>query len=82
MPRKSNDLKDLLARYRQIKISVIGKKSGVTADAVLPRKHPDQPRVERRRSMLRARATRKDSRSSLLVMGWYGTASKRLRGCQ
>ncbi len=30
MPRKSNDLKDRLARYRQIKLSVIGRKSGKT----------------------------------------------------
>jgi deazaflavin-dependent oxidoreductase (nitroreductase family) len=30
MPRKSNDLKDRLTRYRQIKISVIGRKSGKT----------------------------------------------------
>jgi deazaflavin-dependent oxidoreductase (nitroreductase family) len=28
MPRKSNNLKDRLARYRQIKLSVIGRKSG------------------------------------------------------
>jgi deazaflavin-dependent oxidoreductase (nitroreductase family) len=30
MTRKNNDLKDRLARYRQIKISVIGRKSGKT----------------------------------------------------
>ena len=30
MPRKNNDLKDRLARYRQIKLSVIGRKSGRT----------------------------------------------------
>jgi hypothetical protein len=30
MPRKNNDLKDRLARYRQIKISVIGRNSGQT----------------------------------------------------
>ena len=30
MPRKSNNLKDRLARYRQIKLSVIGRKSGKT----------------------------------------------------
>jgi len=30
MPRKNNDLKDRLARYRQIKLSVIGRKSGQT----------------------------------------------------
>ena len=30
MPRKNNDLKDRLARYRQIKLSVIGRKSGKT----------------------------------------------------
>jgi len=30
MPRKINDLKDRLARYRQIKLSVIGRKSGKT----------------------------------------------------
>jgi deazaflavin-dependent oxidoreductase (nitroreductase family) len=30
MPRKSNDLKERLARYRQIKLSVIGRKSGKT----------------------------------------------------
>ncbi|MGB0011999.1 MAG: nitroreductase family deazaflavin-dependent oxidoreductase [Candidatus Sulfotelmatobacter sp.] len=28
MPRKSNNLKDRLTRYRQIKLSVIGRKSG------------------------------------------------------
>jgi deazaflavin-dependent oxidoreductase (nitroreductase family) len=28
MPRKVNDLKDRLARYREIKITVIGRKSG------------------------------------------------------
>jgi hypothetical protein len=28
MPRKNNDLKDRLARYRQIKLSVIGRRSG------------------------------------------------------
>lgn len=30
MPRSNNDLKDHLSRYRQIKISVIGRKSGRT----------------------------------------------------
>jgi deazaflavin-dependent oxidoreductase (nitroreductase family) len=30
MPRKNNALKDRLARYRQIKLSVIGRKSGKT----------------------------------------------------
>ena len=30
MPKKSNDLKDRLARYRQIKLSLIGRKSGKT----------------------------------------------------
>jgi hypothetical protein len=30
MPRKTDDLKERLARYRQIKISVIGRKSGQT----------------------------------------------------
>jgi deazaflavin-dependent oxidoreductase (nitroreductase family) len=30
MPRKNNDLKDRLARYRRIKLSVIGRKSGKT----------------------------------------------------
>jgi hypothetical protein len=30
VPRSNNDLKDRLARYRQIKISVIGRKSGRT----------------------------------------------------
>jgi deazaflavin-dependent oxidoreductase (nitroreductase family) len=30
MPRKTDDLKDRLARYRQIKLSVIGRKSGKT----------------------------------------------------
>jgi deazaflavin-dependent oxidoreductase (nitroreductase family) len=30
MPAQKNDLKDRLARYRQIKISVIGRKSGRT----------------------------------------------------
>jgi hypothetical protein len=28
MPRKTDDLKDRLARYREIKISVVGRKSG------------------------------------------------------
>jgi deazaflavin-dependent oxidoreductase (nitroreductase family) len=31
VPRSNNDLKDRLSRYRQIKISVIGRKSGRTA---------------------------------------------------
>jgi|ERR1035437_8756476 deazaflavin-dependent oxidoreductase (nitroreductase family) len=30
MPKSKDDLKDRLARYRQIKISVIGRKSGKT----------------------------------------------------
>jgi deazaflavin-dependent oxidoreductase (nitroreductase family) len=30
VPRSNNDLKDRLSRYRQIKISVIGRKSGRT----------------------------------------------------
>ena len=30
MPRKNNDLKDRRARFRQIKLSVIGRKSGKT----------------------------------------------------
>jgi hypothetical protein len=30
VPRSNNDLKDRLSRYRQIKISVIGRKSGCT----------------------------------------------------
>jgi hypothetical protein len=30
MPKESNNLKDRPARYRQIKISVIGRKSGKT----------------------------------------------------
>jgi len=30
MPRKTDDLKDRLARYRQIKITVTGRKSGKT----------------------------------------------------
>jgi deazaflavin-dependent oxidoreductase (nitroreductase family) len=30
VPKKKNDLKDRLARYREIKISVIGRKSGKT----------------------------------------------------
>jgi hypothetical protein len=30
VPRSNNDLKDHLSRYRQIKISVIGRKSGRT----------------------------------------------------
>jgi deazaflavin-dependent oxidoreductase (nitroreductase family) len=30
MPRSKNELKDRLARYRQIKITVIGRKSGQT----------------------------------------------------
>jgi hypothetical protein len=38
-----------------------------SADAVLPDQHSDQPRGERRRRMLRARATRRDSESSLLL---------------
>src|ERR1017187_6725148 len=38
-----------------------------SADAVLSRKHADQPRGERRRAMLRARGTRTDSKSAPLL---------------
>ena len=39
MPTPKDNLKDRFARYRQIKLSVIGGRSGEAADAVLSRQH-------------------------------------------
>jgi hypothetical protein len=49
MPRKTDDLKERLSRYRQIKISVIGKKSGRTISMSLRSEHCLGLRVIHRR---------------------------------